>query len=93
MRWPERNYDRITPLKYCTIFTGSTIRVIAQFIYQEESLPISFQSVEENLGNEAGREVKDKPVMQAVVPRTSLRETPAVEREDALQSSLKMEDL
>lgn len=36
------DYDRIT-LKYCTIFTGSTtIRVIAQFIYREKSLPISF---------------------------------------------------
>lgn len=36
------DYDRITP-EVLHDFTGSTtIRVIAQFIYREKSLPISF---------------------------------------------------
>lgn len=34
--------------------------------------------------------MKDKPVMQAVVPRTTSEKHLFVEREDALQSSLKM---
>ena len=84
------DYDRITPevlhdfyRKYyhsgnCSVYISGKVT------------PDIIRSVEENLGNEAWGEVKDKPVMQAVVPRTTSEKHLFVEREDALQSSLKM---
>ncbi|WP_237039397.1 M16 family metallopeptidase [Phocaeicola faecalis] len=84
------DYDRITPevlrefyQKYyhsgnCSVYISGKVT------------PDIIRSIEENLGDDAWGEVKDKPVMQAVAPRTTSEKHLFVEREDALQSSLKM---
>ena len=84
------DYDRITPevlrdfyQKYyhsgnCSVYISG--KVTSEII----------RCIEENLGDDAWGEVKDKPVMQAVAPRTTSEKHLFVEREDALQSSLKM---
>ena len=84
------DYDRITPevlrdfyQKYyhsgnCSVYISGKVT------------PDIIRSIEENLGYDAWGEVKDKPVMQAVAPRTTSEKHLFVEREDALQSSLKM---
>ncbi|WP_455670285.1 M16 family metallopeptidase [Phocaeicola faecalis] len=84
------DYDRITPevlrdfyQKYyhsgnCSVYISGKVT------------PGIIRSIEENLGDDAWGEVKDKPVMQAVAPRTTSEKHLFVEREDALQSSLKM---
>lgn len=84
------DYDRITPevlrdfyQKYyhsgnCSVYISGKVT------------PDIIRSIEENLGDDAWGEVKDKPVMQAVAPRTTSEKHLFVESEDALQSSLKM---
>ena len=84
------DYDRITP---------EVLRDFYQKYYHSGNCSVDIsgkvtpdiiRSIEENLGDDAWGEVKDKPVMQAVAPRTTSEKHLFVEREDALQSSLKM---
>lgn len=52
--------------------------------------PEVIRCVEENLGNDAWGDMKEKPVTLSIQPHTSKEKHIFVEREDALQSSLKM---
>lgn len=84
------DYDRITPEVLHDFYRKYYHSGNCSSLYIRKSHSRYHSGVEENLGNEAWGEVKDKPVMQAVVPRTTSEKHLFVEREDALQSSLKM---
>ena len=84
------DYDRITPEVLRDFYQKYYHSGNCSLYISGKVTPDIIRSIEENLGDDAWGEVKDKPVMQAVAPRTTSEKHLFVEREDALQSSLKM---